>query len=340
MYSRGLGLALVFVLGAALEAFPCSVTGPLPTPEALVRQASVIMRARVEGLVDSPGNTGFPGAQTPSQVRFRVVDVLKGAYSSEELTINGRLERADDWNDRAVPYDFVRRGGRRGNCFALGYKEGAEYLLLLRAPHQAADGTLSPYWSALGPTNEQVRGADDPWVRWVVGHLGAKPGGLGLSNAALSVCDFSDRMLRLLHDLHTPGGSVAPLALEPLTTCRCTQRPPGQNARTRPRVSAGVFPPNTVASIPLSTIESLSGDSSRDFHSRRGPLDSVQGVGSPADQVQQVNPMSRRPAAARRAPGERAPRGATSCAACGARHARRTAAARRSFSVPGRSVSG
>jgi hypothetical protein len=27
---------------------------------------------------------------------------------------------------------------------------------------------LTPYWMPLRPTNEQVFGSDDPWVRWVV----------------------------------------------------------------------------------------------------------------------------------------------------------------------------
>ena len=29
------------------------------------------------------------------------------------------------------------------------------------------EGRLTPYWAALAATNEQVRGHDDPWLRWV-----------------------------------------------------------------------------------------------------------------------------------------------------------------------------
>jgi hypothetical protein len=43
-----------------------------------------------------------------------------------------RRANRDDRNDRPVPYDFIRPGGRGGNCFALAYRPGAEYLLLLR----------------------------------------------------------------------------------------------------------------------------------------------------------------------------------------------------------------
>lgn len=48
---------------------------------------------------------------------------------------------------------------------------GAEYLFLLNRVDRM-DG-LIPYWIALGPTNEQIRGADDPWVRWVREQLAA-----------------------------------------------------------------------------------------------------------------------------------------------------------------------
>ena len=55
--------------------------------------------------------------------------------------------------------------GLDGPCFAYEYRLGAEYLFLLNR----VDGSdvLTPYWIALGPTNEQIRGPEDPWVRWV-----------------------------------------------------------------------------------------------------------------------------------------------------------------------------
>jgi len=37
-----------------------------------------------------------------------------------ELILNGQLEDRDDYNDRGVPYEFVRPGGRKGNCYAHG----------------------------------------------------------------------------------------------------------------------------------------------------------------------------------------------------------------------------
>jgi hypothetical protein len=169
MSRRGLQVGLLLVLGVA-PASPCTVVGPLPTPRALVQQAQVIVRVRAEGLSDRPGKPGTM-AGAPTQVRFTVLEVLKGTLSSEELSFNGALRADDDLNDRPVPYDFVRPGGRAGNCFAMDYRIGAEYLLLLRRsehPAFAQAEELTPYWGALSPTNEQLlAGRNDPWLAWV-----------------------------------------------------------------------------------------------------------------------------------------------------------------------------
>jgi hypothetical protein len=69
----------------------------------------------------------------------------------------------DDFNPAPVPYPAVRPAGQRGSCFAEEYRRGGEFLLLLKR----TAGHLTPYWAALAPTNEQIRGADDRWVRWV-----------------------------------------------------------------------------------------------------------------------------------------------------------------------------
>jgi hypothetical protein len=89
---------------------------------------------------------------------FVVLEGMKG-NTTPEVGVRGFLMHTDDFNKGSVPYAFVRSNGGKGNCVADGYKNGGEFLLLLR------DGT--PYWEALLPTSEQVRGADDPWVTWV-----------------------------------------------------------------------------------------------------------------------------------------------------------------------------
>jgi len=118
-------LIVWIVAGVAGPAWPCSVVGPLPSAEALVRDAEVVARVRAQGLSSTPGRPGVM-AESPTQVRFEVLDILKGSLPSATIEFNGSLKERDDRNDRPVPYDFIRPGGRGGNCFALEYRPGAE----------------------------------------------------------------------------------------------------------------------------------------------------------------------------------------------------------------------
>jgi hypothetical protein len=156
-------------LGVGSPVVPCSVLGPLPTPQALVKASALIVHAKVEGFAESPGATGNVLAWTPRQVSFRVIEVLKGSLVDDRLAFNGRIDPSDDWNDRPVPYDFIRPSGRAGSCFAVGYRNGAEYLLLLNQNEtpNADSGAWSPYWRPLSATNEQVTGKTDAWLKWV-----------------------------------------------------------------------------------------------------------------------------------------------------------------------------
>jgi hypothetical protein len=166
----------VLSVALAVPAWPCSIAGPIPSPEELVRNAEVIVRARVTGLAEPGPARMFGGGDR--QVQFQVLETLKGTLPSSPVTLKGGLEDHSDPNDIDVPYTFVRPGGRRGNCYALGYRRGAEYLLMLRRPVQepldVGSGELTPYWAPLSPANEQLaRGEDDPWLAWVrrqVGH--------------------------------------------------------------------------------------------------------------------------------------------------------------------------
>lgn len=163
-------LLVVAMIGLAAPAWPCSPKGPLPSAVRLVGDAEVIARVRAEALSSTPGRPGIM-ADSPTQVRFAILEVLKGRLSASTIEFNGSLTDRDDRNDRAVPYDFIRPGGRAGNCFALTYRAGAEYLLLLRRAEQPAYAQpieLTPYWAPLSPTNEQlIGGASDAWFVWV-----------------------------------------------------------------------------------------------------------------------------------------------------------------------------
>jgi hypothetical protein len=162
------------IIGLATPAWPCSVPGPLPAAERLVRDAEVIVRVRVEGFsLTSRGSGVTP--ESRSQVKFSILDLLKGRLPSATIQFYGSLTDRDDRNDRPVPYDFIRPGGRGGNCYAVGYRPGAEYLLLLRSggdPLYARPNELTPYWTPLRPTNEQLfGGASDSWFLWVSENL-------------------------------------------------------------------------------------------------------------------------------------------------------------------------
>jgi len=172
MVARTLISAVAFAM-AMPSAWTCSTLWipARPTPEDMVKSAEIIVHVRAEGLADEVAPEGTRGAESKTRVTFRVLKVLKGKLSSAVIRINGNLEGQDDPNDRPVPYDFIRPGGRKGNCYALGYRKDAEYLLLLNhadsrtTPQQE----LTPYWHPLFPTNEQLfAGADDPWFRWVI----------------------------------------------------------------------------------------------------------------------------------------------------------------------------
>ena len=164
---KTLGLVVVFV-SIATPGLTCSVER-IPSAAELVNEADAIVLMRVEGVANQKGRPGSLGG-SDTQVTFRVVEMFKGTIPGETIEFNGSLTEQDDHNDRPVPYDFVRPGGRHGNCFALDYRRGAEYLLLLKRsshPAYAQPDSLTPYWAALAPTNEQVFGSADPWVAWI-----------------------------------------------------------------------------------------------------------------------------------------------------------------------------
>lgn len=100
-------------------------------------------------------------------IEFEVLENLtprSGVATASMLYIGGRLTTADDFNRGTVPYLDVRTAGQHGSCFASDYRRGGEFLLLLRL---APSGYYTPYWALLSPVNEQIHGADDPWVQWV-----------------------------------------------------------------------------------------------------------------------------------------------------------------------------
>ena len=137
---------------------------PRPSPHALVSGAEVIVRAAADRYVKAPeGNLRYLNEPDDAEIEFRVEETLKGENVPTTIILNGYLTDKDDFNDRPVPYDFVRRGGQGGSCSAYEYRQGTEFLLFLKKQN----GKFTVSWYALAPTNEQLHSADDPWVVWV-----------------------------------------------------------------------------------------------------------------------------------------------------------------------------
>ena len=155
-------LIKVFLLAAG--ALVCSVadvravhacTALLKPIDQVIRESETVVRARV--VASDPRMRTDPG-----RITLRVLEVLKGSYDRLFVTVTGQIRDYPSDPARRPPYDQIDCVGRVpgcGSCFAQSYKDGAQYLLLLKG------GT--PYWAPLSPTNEEVFGTDDPWVAWV-----------------------------------------------------------------------------------------------------------------------------------------------------------------------------
>ena len=165
-------LGLLTVLQATAGMRACSVEELRHSPgygyrvervQQFLDSARVVVRAKAV--------MQFPDSGYWVRIRFEVLERLRAPDTLQRLELRGSIVDHDDFNRLPVPYQLVRRAGQRGDCEAREYRLGAEYLLILR-PHY--DG-LSPHWKPLAPFNEQVRGADDPWLEWVRQYL-RRPG--------------------------------------------------------------------------------------------------------------------------------------------------------------------
>lgn len=155
------------VVASATLIFPSSVQAcraPTPTPQEVVSGAEFVIRATATKYLKAP-NGSITQLNEPgdAEIEFKVEEVLKGEPGSATIILNGYLSDSDDFNDRPVPYDFVRPGGRGGSCSAYEYKQGASFLLFLKR----IDGKFTVRWYPLAPTNEQLHAANDPWLAWV-----------------------------------------------------------------------------------------------------------------------------------------------------------------------------
>lgn len=145
------------------NAYPCSRYSPVFNVE-IVKQADAIVRGKaVEYSVGPTNSNVFTTGEPDSTIRFEVLEVIRGSISGQ-LILPGYLVDRDDFNDHAPPYKFVRPNGRGGSCFANSYRRGGQFLLLLK---KNSSEKFTVNWYALGPVNEQLHSADDPWLLWV-----------------------------------------------------------------------------------------------------------------------------------------------------------------------------
>ncbi len=123
-------LLFCLLFSSASTVYGCR-TAP-PSAQTLISTADVVVRATAVKYIREPQGD-IRALYTPNdvEIEFRVEEVLKGKNVPTSLILNGYLTDRDDYNDRPVPYDFVRKGGRDGSCFAYEYKQGAEFLLFL-----------------------------------------------------------------------------------------------------------------------------------------------------------------------------------------------------------------
>jgi hypothetical protein len=159
-------LLFCFLYSSASTVYGCRTVPP--SAQTLVSIADVVIRATAVKYIREPRGD-IRALHTPNdvEIEFRVEEVLKGKSVPTSLILNGYLTDRDDYNDRPVSYDFVRKGGRGGSCFAYEYKQGAEFLLFLKK----ADGKYTLQLYALAPINEQLRNKDDEWLIWVKNQL-------------------------------------------------------------------------------------------------------------------------------------------------------------------------
>ena len=186
----GTGLAAVAAGGEYEGAAVCMVLSLREQPgyrhtaaqiRGMVSGAEVIVRAiAADSALAEPPQLPQGHILWPSyahRIDFRTTEVLRGPWPDSVFALPGTVVDQDDFNADPVPYRMVRPSGRRGSCYSTEYRIGGEYLLLLRPLRPDSPVRdhfpMTVWWMALGPTNEQIRGADDPWVQWVRDRLSA-----------------------------------------------------------------------------------------------------------------------------------------------------------------------
>jgi hypothetical protein len=158
-------MVFVAVIVSATDMYPCEIPQKERSSAEMVEQSDAIVRVRAVEYVIAPQNPNvFTTGEPDSMIRFKVLEVIRGAIS-RELILPGYLVDKDDFNQLgAAERHVVRSNGLMGSCFANSYRSGGQFLLILKKEKNAG---FTVDWDILGPTNEQLSSADDPWLLWV-----------------------------------------------------------------------------------------------------------------------------------------------------------------------------
>ena len=163
--------------------------------------ADFIVRATAVKYQLAPKPDGQLVPNPESTIEFKIEERIWGVAAPKTILLNGYLTDQDDFNEVPLPYRFVRPTGRAGMCQTNYYKKGAQYLLFVKRSDFLVQTTtgFTTQISALGPTNEQLRGAKDPWVKWVKAYLSP------CARQESQDFDFADRSRFELKDLLAQG---------------------------------------------------------------------------------------------------------------------------------------
>jgi hypothetical protein len=158
-----LSVSFVAVILLAADAYPCSTNSEVSSVEMVNKADAIVRVSAVEYAVAPQDPNVFTTGEPDSMIRFKVLEVIRGRMP-QELILPGYLVDEDDFNLQQPPYNVVRPNGLMGSCFANSYRSGGQFLLMLKKK-QSVGYTVN--WYVLGPVNEQLHSANDPWLLWV-----------------------------------------------------------------------------------------------------------------------------------------------------------------------------
>ncbi len=159
-YIMAVLLSICFNFGD--KAMACSV------PDNLVPQQTFLKAVKNADMIVRATAVGSVGKNVSEQVKFKIVEIFKGEKVPETLMFIGHLTDTDNYNNQSAPYLSSRLSDKDTNCVAMGYKRGAEFLLILKK-HNSKQ--IDPYWAAYAPTNEQLHPENDEWLNWIRNNL-------------------------------------------------------------------------------------------------------------------------------------------------------------------------